>query len=197
MKLILSIFFITILFITTIHFQSIAQGCMAVCSTGNINMLHPDENEKAAWPLCTTSRSFKSFRHFSGTEENKQRLIKGAEVMNLQTRLDILLPHMVNNCWFFMRDATILSTDRSALHKHELVFGVYIKDEKHTTHFYGIGDIRFAAYRWLLYATKNSKENIKAGLEIKFPTDNDNLRNCCYDKGLNRTKEMRAFINLI
>ena len=85
------------LFTTTIHFQSIAQGCVAVRSTGNINMLHPDENEKGAWQLSTTSRSFRLFQHFSGTTENEQRLINGNEVINPQISLDISLKHIVND----------------------------------------------------------------------------------------------------
>lgn len=192
MKHILSIFFITILFTTTIYFQSIAQGCVAVRSTGNINMLHPDENEKGAWQLSTTARSFRSFRHFSGTTENKQRLIDGSEVINHQTSLDISLTRIVNDRWSFMMDAPILSNARSSMYEHGLINGVYIKKERHTTHSFGIGDMRFAAYRWLLDPKKNTKGNIQAGLGIKLPTGDDNFKDYWYNVGPNGTKELRT-----
>ena len=126
-------YILSIIFILTLHLQSSAQGCVAVRSTGNINMLHPNENDKGDWQLSTTSRYFKSFRHFSGTTENKQRLIDGSEVVNHQASLDIALTRIVNDRWSFMIDVPILSNARSSLYEHGLVNGVYIK-KKDTRH---------------------------------------------------------------
>lgn len=191
MKYILSMLFIT-LSVTTIHLQSSAQGCVAVRSTGNINMLHPDENDKGAWQLSTTSRSLRSFRHFSGTTENKQRLVDGSEVINHQTSVDLALTRIVNSRWSFMMDVPILSNARSSLYEHGLVNGVYVKKERHTTHSFGLGDMRFAAYRWLLDPKKNSRGNIQAGLGIKLPTGDDNFKDYWYNVGPGGTKELRT-----
>jgi len=185
-------YILSIILILTIYLQIAAQGCVAVRSTGNINMLHPDENDKAAWQFSTTSRSFKSFRHFSGTTENKQRLIDGTEVINHQTSLDISLTRIVNNRWSFMMDAPILSNARSSLYEHGLVNGAYVKKERHTMHSFGISDVRFAAYRWLLDPKKNIKGNIQAGLGIKLPTGDDNFKDYWYNVGPGGTKELRT-----
>lgn len=95
-------FFLSVIFIVALSIQTSAQGCVAVRSTGNINMLHPDENDKGAWQLSSTSRAFRSFRHFSGTVQNKQRLIDGTEVINHQTSVDLALTRIVNDRWSFM-----------------------------------------------------------------------------------------------
>lgn len=180
------------LLLFSFYFQTAAQGCVAVRSTGNINMLHPDENDKGAWQLSSTSRSFKSFRHFSGTIENKQRLINGTEVINHQTSVDLSLTRIVNNRWSFMVDVPVLSNARSSLYEHGLVNGAYVKKERHTMHSFGLGDMRFAAYRWLLNPNKNSKGNIQAGLGIKLPTGDDSFKDYWYNVGPGGTRELRT-----
>ncbi len=193
MKQLLSIAFIT-LFITTIHFQSLAQGCVAVRSTGNMSMLHPTTNgdENGTWQLSAASRYFRSFRHFSGAVENKQRLVDGSNVINHQASLDIALTRIINDRWSYMVDMPILSNARSSLYEHGLVNGIYVKKERHTTHSFGIGDMRFAAYRWLLDPKKSAKGNIQAGLGIKLPTGDDNFKDYWYNVGPNGTKELRT-----
>jgi hypothetical protein len=185
-------YILSILFIAGFYIQTSAQGCVAVRSTGNINMLHPDEHDKASWLLSTTSRSFRSFRHFSGTIENKQRLIDGSEVINHQTSIDVALTRIVNDRWSFMMDLPIVSNARSSLYEHGLVNGAYIKKERHSTHSFGLGDMRFAAYRWLLDPKKNTKGNIQAGVGIKLPTGDDNFKDYWYNVGPNGTKELRT-----
>jgi hypothetical protein len=174
------------------QYSSNAQGCVAIRSTGNVCMNHPDEKDKAGWQLSTNFRYFKSFRHFSGTEENKQRLIDKSEVINHQASMDFALTRIVNDRWSFMIDIPILSNARSSLYEHGLVNGVYIKKERRSTHSFGIGDTRFAAYRWLLDPKKNSRGNIQAGLGIKLPTGDDNYQDYWYNVGPDGAKQLRT-----
>jgi hypothetical protein len=186
--------FIIILFGSLlIAVQASSQGCVAIRGTGNVCMMsHPDETtQNAAWQFSASSRYFKSFRHFSGTIENKARLVDGTEVINHQASLDLALTRIVNDRWSFMIDVPILSNSRSSLYEHGLVNGIYIKKERHTMHSFGIGDIRFAAYRWLIDPKKSSKGNIQLGLGIKLPTGDDNYKDYWYNVGPNGTKELR------
>ena len=59
-------------------------------------------------------------------------------------------------------------------------------------HSFGIGDVRFAAYRWLLDPKKNIKGNIQAGLGIKLPTGDDNFKDYWYNVGTGGTKDLRT-----
>ena len=195
MKNIISIAY-TLIFISAIQFQAAAQGCVAIRSNGNINMVHPTAgefiNENGTWQLSTTTRYFRSFRHFSGTAENKQRLVDGSNVINHQASLDLALTRIINDRWSYLIDMPIVSNARSSLYEHGLVNGVYVKKERHTTHSFGIGDIRFAAYAWLLDPHKFMKGNIQVGLGIKLPTGDDNVKDYWYNVGPNGTKELRT-----
>lgn len=179
---------LTILSVNKIY----AQGCVAIRSNGaNCMMAHPDtENDK--WQFTTGVRYFKSFRHFSGTEENKDRLKQGTEVINHQTAVDLSLTRILNDRWSIMVDVPILANARSSLYEHGLVNGTYIKKERRSTHSFGIGDVRLAGYYWLFDPKKSFRGNIQLGLGIKLPTGADDYQDYWYNVGPNGTKELRT-----
>jgi hypothetical protein len=57
----------------------------------------------------------------------------------------------------------VISNTRSSLYEHD-------GKTRHSTESFGIGDIRFAAYKWILNPTKMPKGNVQVGLGIKLPT---------------------------
>ncbi|MBD0349656.1 MAG: hypothetical protein ICV51_05540 [Flavisolibacter sp.] len=161
------IFIYTILFISFILFsknQSSAQGCVAIRSTGGVCTMgeHPGyETNVKHWLLSVNNRYFRSFRHFVGTEEQKQRIEQGTEVINHAYTLDLSLTRVLNQRWSLNIDLPVLANGRSSLYEHG-------GKDRHKTHSFGIGDLRLTAYRWLLNPA--SKGNIQAGLGIKLPT---------------------------
>ncbi len=171
-----------------------AQGCVAIRSTGNVCMMsHPDSSTGSAekWVLSTNFRYFKSFRHFSGTTENKARLQQGTEVINHSGTMDINVTRILNNRWSVMVDMPILANSRSSLYEHGLINGVNNYNQRHTMHAFGIGDMRIAAYYWLLDPVKNTRGNIQVGLGIKLPTGQDDYEDYWYNVGPGGTKELR------
>lgn len=184
------------LFILSIRSNVSAQGCVAIRSTGNMCMLsHPDSNKNDAnvskWVLATNFRYFKSFRHFSGTTENKARLEQGSQVINHSGTMDINLTRVVNNRWSLMLDVPVLANSRSSLYEHGLIDGVNNYNQRHTMHSFGVGDMRIAAYYWLLDPAKNARGNIQVGLGLKLPTGQDDYEDYWYNVGPNGTKELR------
>ena len=192
MKKILNI--ITVAILLTVSTISVnAQGCVAIKGSGAACMLsHPENENKTGWLFSASERYYKSFRHFSGTEENKDRLVQGTEVINHTFITDFALTRIVNNRWSFMIDAPIISNARSSLYEHGLVNGVYIKKERHSTHSFGLGDVRLAAYRWMFDPTKHLKGNIQLGLGIKLATGAYDYKDYWYNVGPNGTKELRT-----
>ncbi len=190
MKKIITILFIAI-FAQYNHLN--AQGCVAVKGNGaSCMMVHPDSINHAGWLLNTSARYFKSFRHFSGTEENKARLINHTEVINHTTIVDLALTRVLNDRWSLMIDVPITNNGRSSLYEHGLVNGSYVKRERHSTHSFGIGDVRLAAYRWMLDPLKSKKGNIQLGLGIKLATGDYNYKDYWYNVGPGGTKELRT-----
>ena len=189
MKKVLYSFIAILLFKSNAH----AQGCVAIKGNGSsCMMVHPENENKAGWSFSTSGRYFKSFRHYSGTEENKQRLIEHSEVINHTTIVDLALTRIVNDRWSFMIDVPIINNGRSSLYEHGLVNGSYVKKERHSTHSFGVGDIRVAAYRWMIDPMKHAKGNIQLGLGIKLPTGDYDYKDYWYNVGPNGTKELRT-----
>lgn len=182
-----------VLFIATNSNNATAQGCVAIKGSGSSCMsVHPENTNKAGWVFTSGVRYFKSFRHFSGTKENKERLLENSEVINHTATIDLSLTRILNDRWSIMLGAPITSNARSSLYEHGLVNGVYIKKERHSTHSFGLGDIRIAAYRWMFDPVKNPSGNLQLGLGIKLPTGDDNYKDYWYNVGPNGTKELRT-----
>jgi hypothetical protein len=142
-----------------------AQGCVAIRSTGGFctadMSAHADTASK--WALNVNNRYFKSFRHFVGTDEQKQRIEQGTEVINHSYTLDMALVYNINARWSLALDIPVEAYSRSSLYEHHNV-------GRYETHTFGVGDIRLAVYSWLADPLKHPKGNVQVGLGLKLPT---------------------------
>lgn len=185
--------FTVILLLSFQNEKSFAQGCVAIKGNATTCMaVHADSTNVSSWQFASSGRYFKSFRHFSGTVENTDRLKQQTEVINYTSVFNLSLTRIINNRWSVMIDIPVANNVRSSLYEHGLVNGTYIKKERHTTDSFGLGDIRFAAYKWVLDPLENTKGNIQLGLGIKLPTGDYNYKDYFYNVGVNGTKELRT-----
>jgi hypothetical protein len=115
------------------------------------------------WEFNVNNRYFKSFRHFIGTSQQKQRIEQGTNVINHQYTMDLTLTHHINKWWSYSIDAPILANSRSSLYEHDNI-------HRHATHSFGLGDIRLTAYRWIFDPAKMPRGNVQVGLGIKLAT---------------------------
>lgn len=165
--------------------SALAQGCVAIRGTGTVctKMSHIEE-ETAGWQLNTNYRYFKSFRHFKGREEQKERLVQNTEVINWQHTLDLSLVRVFNNRWSMVVGMPLLGNSRSSLYEHG-------RAERHRSGSYGLGDMRIVGYHWMLDPAKNRKGNIQLGLGLKLPTGEENYQDYFQNVGPNKTPELR------
>ena len=143
-------FFLTLILNNNIH----AQGCVAIRSTGAGSTVHkPDATN--GWSLNINNRYFKSYKHYVGKDEQYYRIDSGTNVINHQYTLDFALTKDINKYWSVMIDVPVLANSRSSLYEHT---NPVTKEStgRHATHSFGVGDIRIAAYRWLLNPSKHS-----------------------------------------
>ena len=138
-----------------------AQGCVAIRSTGGAVDMHHN-SDSAAWLLNVNNRYYRSYKHFVGTVEQKQRQTLGNEVINHGYTMDLALTRVIDSRWSLGMDVPIESNARSSMYEHG--------NQRHDTHSYGIGDVRFSAYRWMFDPKKSFKGNLQLGLGIKLPT---------------------------
>jgi len=161
---------ILLLFIVGIYEQASAQGCVAIKGTAGV-CSRP--GEAAGWELGLNNRYFKSYKHFVGTIEQKQREEEGTNVINHSEELDVTATRYLNLRWSLAVTLPIMDFSRSSLYEHDGA-------TRHSTHSFGIGDARFAAY-WCAFDPKTShKGNIQIGAGIKLPTGNYNYLDYFY-----------------
>ncbi|MEO5783326.1 MAG: hypothetical protein ABIQ07_08655 [Ginsengibacter sp.] len=171
MKKIFSIL-LSALFIILISDNVSAQGCVAIKGTSGICSRPTDAK---GWEMNLTNRYFRSYKHYVGTEEQKQRIEEGSNVINHSYELDITATKTLNSGWSVSMTLPILSFGRSSLYEHD-------GKTRHSTHSFGIGDARFSANRWMFNPATSHKGNVQLGVGIKLPTGNYNYQDYFYKK---------------
>jgi len=149
-----------------------AQGCVAIKGMAGVCSRPTDAK---GWEMNINNRYFKSYKHFVGTIEQKQREEEGSNVINHAYELDITATRTLNSRWSMGMTLPVLSFTRSSLYEHD-------GKTRHSTHSFGIGDARFTAYRWMFDPKKMHKGNIQWGLGIKLPTGNYSYLDYFYKK---------------
>src|SRR4051812_3278188 len=101
-----------------------SQGCVAIRSNGATCTMtgHHDDMAKTTangWTVGFNSRYFRSFRHFVGTEEQKQRQEQGSEVINHSFSTELGLTHTLNARWAWSIFIPVISNKRSSLYEHD------------------------------------------------------------------------------
>ena len=172
--------------------NALSQGCVAIRSTGSCSTLQKPGEDAYKWQFNANYRYFKSFRHFKGKVEQKERLVDHSDVRNYSHSLDLSMVRHFNARWSLALNMPLLVNHRSSLYEHGLVNGVYVKKERGTTASYGLGDMRLSAYYWLFDPFKAAKGNIQLGMGIKFATGDYNYQDYWNNVGPNGSKELRT-----
>jgi hypothetical protein len=169
-------------FLSIIAVKSYSQGCVAIRSNGGTcAMSEPGHNSKDGnWAIGINHRYFRSFRHYAGADEQKQRVALGTEVVNYANTTELSLTRILNDRWSFLFSVPIVDNNRSSLYEHSGV-------KRYSTHAFGLGDVRIAAYRWMLDPMKHYKANIQLGLGIKLPTGDYRFQDYFYKNDSTKT----------
>lgn len=162
-----------------------SQGCVAIRSTGVCTMdHHMGDSITRNWQLNAGARYFKSFRHFRGTVEQKERLLNQTEVINWQNTLDLSLARQFNRRWSVSLGLPLVYNDRSSLYEHG-------RTERHISSAANIGDMRIVTNRWMLDPAKSMKGNFQLGLGLKLPTGAYKATDNFYNVGAGGTSQIR------
>ena len=166
--------------------QSNAQGCVAIRGLGPYSCGNgEDVKDSSGWTLTANTRYFKSYKHFVGMLEQKERVELGTEVINHTFGLDLFFQKHLNNRISFGFNLPLISNARSSLYEHGGNTGG--ASARKTTHSFGIGDVRGAVYYWLLDPSKGKKWNMQAGLGLKLPTGDFRYQDYFYRNDTIRT----------
>lgn len=163
-----SIFLLT--FLVTAGIDSNAQGCVAVRNMSSWS-LGADSVQSKAWQFSLNYRYFRSYKHFRGSHEEKNRVEEGSEVINHDNSLLLGIAYTLNNRWSVSAVIPYLNIDRSSLYEHygnPSASNPTINPRFHTQA-RGLGDVRISAY---YSAVQKEKISLSLGLGVKLPTGN-------------------------
>lgn len=161
-----------------------SQGCVAIRGGGSSCNANGQQIEAGSWQFNMGYRYFKSFRHFKGREEQKERLKEKTEVINWQHLLDLSVSKQLNTRWSLAVGLPIGINKRSSLYEHG-------RTERHNSRSFGIGDMRIMAYRWMIDPAKHKKGNIQLGAGLKLPTGDYDYKDYFQNVGPNGSAELR------
>jgi hypothetical protein len=142
---------------------AVSQGCVAI---RNVSGLSPDllfqkEKPDNGLILNITNRYFEASESYKG-----DKFLTDTLVTNRLYTLNFTLIKILNKGWSLAVNLPIAANSRNngADHKGPGTLPRY------TTSAFGLGDIRFSVYKWILDPGKNPKGNIQLGLGLKLPT---------------------------
>src|SRR5258705_7051390 len=142
-----------------------SQGCIAVRNISGFGQYNLTDNafSSSTWHLNVNTRYFKAFRDFK--EKVDQKTAKQNEAIVKSFSMDLSLSRFLSNGWSLNFSLPIAANSREASAEHGGP-----NTTRHTTHSFGIGDMRLTVYKWLLTPTVRQRGNIQLGLGLKLPT---------------------------
>ncbi|MEO5674044.1 MAG: hypothetical protein ABIQ74_05305 [Chitinophagales bacterium] len=143
-----------------------SQGCVAIRSVCTGSALQGTSLlGKGDMQFGIGFRYFKSYKHYVGDVEQKQRVEEGSNVINYVHSFDLLYSYGLSKQWFLSADVPLSFNTRS-----QLTSNTDTSKLRTLTNTRGLGDIRLTANRWMFDTHKSTRGNLSLGLGIKFPT---------------------------
>jgi hypothetical protein len=167
---------IILLFSLWLFFQSAnSQGCVVVRNISGYGQYNLTDNAftTSDWQLNINNRYFKAYKDFKGTINQKTAKQNESVIKSFST--DISIARLLRNGWSLDLSIPFAANSRETSGEH----GGF-NTTRRTTHSFGIGDVRFIAYKWILKPTVKQRGNVQLGLGIKFPTGAYNYQDFFY-----------------
>jgi len=169
--------FIVICAFISMNTTVFAQGCVAVRNMSSCSLVF-DSTSRGGWQFSMNYRYFKSFRHFTGKEEDKERIEENTNVINHDNSIILGANYTINSRWSVSIGVPMVYIDRSSRPRDANGQRV---PERHYVTSKGLGDIRLMGYYSVIPASH--KGNLMVGLGVKLPTGNYNLQDDAYVNG--------------
>lgn len=165
-------FYLTVLFfvVLTLPSEVNGQGCVAVRNMSGCSLTYDSTSSADKFLVSLNYRYFRSYKHFRGDHEEKERVENGTEVINNDNSVIFGFNYFVNRRFSVGISIPFLYIDRSSMYEHYGNAPQQNPDRKRFgTHSSGLGDIRVSA-NYMMMPSHNSR--LSLGLGVKLPTGN-------------------------
>jgi hypothetical protein len=150
------------------------QGCIAIRNIAGFGQLaqlgYGQTNNK--WMMDINNRYFQASTFLQGKKNITPKDLSNGITFHDYT-MNIGLTRILDNGWSIGIDMPVAANSQVGK-------GLNASGVLSTSHAFGVGDIRFTAYKWLLNTKASNKGNIQVGLGIKFPTGNYKAEDYAY-----------------
>ena len=172
------------------HPNGQSQGCVAVRNLAGFGQFAQLGYKEAPnnWMLDFNNRYFGANQIFKGKSNvTPADLSNGLQLY--EYTLNMELSRLLAHGWTLSFDLPISSNTIVSRAEHA-------SGDRHSTSAFGIGDMRFAVYKWLLNVDRPHKGNIQFGLGLKFPTGNYHSTDYFYYSKTDPTVKVLAPVNV-
>lgn len=151
------------------------QGCATIRNIIGLGQYQPITNSTTStpWQLNVSNRYYKSFRDFRETTDLKTPAQNESTNRNFSTEISLL--HVLPKGWSLSLSLPILANSRESSLEHGGP-----NTTRHTTHAFGLGDMRLIASKWLFTGQENQNFNIQLSLGLKLPTGDFRVQDYFY-----------------
>ncbi|MCW3090229.1 MAG: hypothetical protein JWP81_1298 [Ferruginibacter sp.] len=185
--------FIIIIVALSIQYNVNAQGCVAVRQMGGVTAMCAANSynlSKGDLQVGVNYRYFHSWRHFVGTEEQKQRETLGNAVNIFSHSVDLNLSYGLTNRlqlnvsipYVHNERSQTLTLNKDTATKKLTRYGVYAK---------GLGDVRLGLNYWVTDPAKAHNGNLMIGFGLKLATGSHDT----YDDALQKDGTYARAVN--
>lgn len=168
----------------------LCQGCVAMRNLSGFGQFaslgYKQSDEK--WMLNINNRYFDAWKFLQGKKNISPE--DASDNINLyEYTMNIGISRALPKGWLIQLDMPISSNSIASKAEHA-------SGERHSTHAYGLGDIRITVYKWLIKQSTAQKGNIQVGIGIKFPTGNYHTQDYFYTDPNDKTFKELAPVNV-
>jgi hypothetical protein len=132
-----------------------------------------------------SGRYFEAYQSINGTTKLPVPPLTKDRFINYNRTLNISVNKALANDWSLALDVPLYSNESVGHQEHR-------SGERHATNSFGLGDIRFTVYKWILKSDPALKGNIELGLGIKLATGDYKFQDYFYNDPANPTVKTLA-----
>jgi hypothetical protein len=179
-------FLLIIVVASFLHFETHAQGCVAVRQMGGLNPLSSNGYTlpKGEFQIGANYRYFHSWRHFVGTEEQPHRQTTGGghdangkergNAVNIYSHaIDINMSYGFTDRLQFNLSIPYVHNERSQVLRQQTPV---VDTTRYSVYAKGLGDIRLSANYWVFDPATAGKGNLSLGLGVKLNTGSHSVK---------------------
>ncbi|HEY5407507.1 MAG TPA: hypothetical protein VIJ92_10470 [Ginsengibacter sp.] len=167
-----------------------SQGCVAIRNITGFGQFaqlgYGQSTDK--WMMDINNRYFEAYRFLDG-KKNITPSDLSSGVTLYEYTMNLQLTRVLEHGWNISLDMPVSSNETYGALEHA-------SGDVHSTHAFGIGDLRFTVYKWLFNSVAARKGNIQVGLGIKLPTGNYQTEDYFYTSSTDKTYKELAPVNV-